>query len=307
VGDRLLPSGEQVELKAGDTRVVVVTVGGGIRELTHGDWHVLDGYAEEEMAPGAAGQPLIPWPNRLADGRYQFEGKTYQAPLTEPDRRNAIHGFARWLTWRVEELQATRAVLALDMYPRPGYPFALRLRTEYELGEYGLSVATTAVNADLSTLPYAMGFHPYVSAGRAAIDECRLQLPASSWYEVDERLIPTAKRSVGGTMYDFRTPREVGPQRIDIAFTDLSRDADGRARVQLCSAGGSQRVGVWMGDEYQYVMVFTGDTLSDPARRRRGLGVEPMTAAPNAFQTGDGLRILAPGESFRAEWGLEFG
>jgi len=280
-------------------------VGGGIRELTNGDWHVLDGYEKDEMAPGAAGQPLIPWPNRLADGRYEFDGKTHRAPLTEPGKSNAIHGFARWLTWRVEEHDGARAVLALDMYPRPGYPFALRLRTEYRLDKSALSVATTAVNADRWRLPYAIGFHPYVSAGTPAIDQCTLQLPASSWYEVDERQIPKAKRSVDGTPYDFRASREIGPQRLDFAFTDLSRDADRRARVRLSSTGGARRVALWMDHEYRYVMVFTGDTLSDPARRRRALGVEPMTAAPNAFQSGDGLRTLSPGESFRCEWGLE--
>lgn len=278
-----------------------------MRELKHGAWHVLDGYAPDEMAPGGAGQPLIPWPNRLADGRYEFDGKTYQLPLTEPDRRNAIHGFARWLNWRVEEHASSRAVLALEMYPRPGYPFALRLRTEYLLRESGVSVVTTAVNSDRSRLPYAIGFHPYVSAATPAIDECALELPASSWYEADERLIPTARRSVEGTMYDFRTPRVIGPQHLDVAFTDLSRDTDGRARVRLRAPGAGRSVTVWMDDAFRYVMAFTGDTLSDVARRRRGLGVEPMTAAPNAFQSGDGLQILEPGQSFRCAWGLEFG
>ncbi|HET9781808.1 MAG TPA: aldose 1-epimerase family protein [Candidatus Dormibacteraeota bacterium] len=307
MADRLVASGDQVELIAGDTRLVVVTVGGGMRELTREGWDVLDGYPADEMAPGAAGQPLIPWPNRLADGRYEFDGKTYQAPLTEPERHNALHGFARWLTWRVEEHERARAVLGLDMYPRPGYPFALRLRIEYTVREESVSVATTALNADHSRLPYANGFHPYVSAGTAGIDECVLELPAATWYEVDERLIPTGKRSVDGTAYDFRTPRAIGPEHIDLAFTDLARDADGKARVRLASPDRSRTVALWMDDAYRYVMAFTGDTLSDRARRRRALGIEPMTAAPNAFQTGDGLHVLAPGETLRTEWGLEFG
>jgi aldose 1-epimerase len=61
---------------------------------------------------------------------------------------------------------------------------------------------------------------------------------------------------------------------------------------------------VWLGPAYRYVELFTGDTLPDPARRRRGLGVEPMTAAPNAFVTGDGLQVLAPGETATATWEL---
>jgi aldose 1-epimerase len=303
--DGLLASGDQVELRAGDTRLVAVTMGGGMRELTRGDWRVLDGYDADEMAIGGAGQPLIPWPNRLACGRYEFGGKTYQAPLTEPDKRNALHGFARWLTWRVERQEASRATLALDMYPRPGYPFALRLQIDYWLSETALTVATTAVNAGRSSLPYANGFHPYLSVGTRAVDECSLLLPAASWYETDERQIPTAKRAVEGTALDFRNAREIGPAHLDVAFTDLARDADGKARVRLLAPRGDRSVVLWMDESYRYVMVFTGDTLGDSTRRRRALAVEPMTAAPNAFQSGDGLRILGPGEAFRSEWGLE--
>ena len=304
---RLLASGDQVEIRAGDTRLVLVTVGGGIRRLTRGDWHVLDGYDEDEMAPGGAGQPLIPWPNRLAGGRYEFDGKTYQVPLTEPDKLNALHGFARWLTWSVDEHRSAYAVLALDMYPRPGYPFPLRLRIEYSLRESGVSVATTTINAGRSRAPYANGFHPYLSVGTPSIDECTLELRAATVYEMDERQIPIRTRSVEGTTYDFRKPRAIGPQQLDSAFTDLAHDADGKARVRLRGPAGSRSVTLWMDETYRHVMAFTGDTLSDPARRRRALAVEPMTAAPNAFQTGDGLRVLAPAEAFRCEWGLEFG
>ena len=50
-------------------------------------------------------------------------------------------------------------------------------------------------------------------------------------------------------------------------------------------------------------MLFPGDLLADV--NRRSLGIEPMTCAPNAFQSGDGLITLEPGESFAAAWGIE--
>ena len=286
-------------------RAVVVTMGGGVRELTRGDWHVLDGYGVDDIPPGANCQPLIPWPNRLAGGRYEFDGRSFQVPLTEPDKGNALHGFARWMTWRVERHEPALARLALEMYPRRGYPFALRLEIDYVLTPAGISVATTAFNAGGERLPYAGGFHPYVSAGAARIDDCTLHLPAATWYETDERQIPTGRKSVEATGYDFRAPRQIGSTRLDTAFTDLSRDADGRARIRLASAATGREVAVWLDGECRYVMAFTGDTLDERDRRRRSLGVEPMTAAPNAFQSGDGIRVLEPGESFRFEWGIE--
>jgi aldose 1-epimerase len=307
MAEPLIASGEQIVIGAGDLRLTVVTVGGGMRELTLGDWHVVDGYAADEVAPGAAGQPLIPWPNRLAGGRYGFAGRTHQVPINEPERNNSLHGLSRWMAWRVERREASRALLALDLYPRPGYPFALRLGIEYEAVPDAVRVRTTALNAGTSAAPYAQGFHPYVSTGAASIDGCMLEVPARTWLPTDERQIPTGRRPVDGTPLDFRTSRTIGDTRLDFAYTDLARDPDGMARVRVAAAGGSRRVTVWMDRAYEYVMAFTGDTLPDAARRRRALGVEPMTAAPNAFNSGDGLRVLEPGESFRCEWGLELG
>ena len=89
------PSGEQFELVHDDHRATVVEVGGGIREYAVGERPVLDPYPVQEMCDGAHGMPLIPWPNRLADGRYSSEGEDYQLPLTEPEAGNAIHGLLR--------------------------------------------------------------------------------------------------------------------------------------------------------------------------------------------------------------------
>lgn len=260
----LTASGDQVVLSVGDLRLTVVTMGGGLRELTHGDWHVLDGYDANEVPYGAYGQPLIPWPNRLAGGTYEFRGQKHQVPLTEPEKHNALHGFARWMTWDVAERGADHARLALDMYPRAGYPFALRVEVDYRVAAYSVTVATIATNAGRSPLPYANGFHPYIAAGTPRIDNCALEIPAAEWMPTDENQIPTGRGPVDGTMYDFRAPRKVGSTRLDTAFTGLIRDADGKARVRLTAPDSSRRVAVWMDGAYGYVMAFTGDTLGIP-------------------------------------------
>jgi aldose 1-epimerase len=87
------------------------------------------------------------------------------------------------------------------------------------------------------------------------------------------------------------------------AYTSLRRDDDGRARVRLSSDDRS--VALWLGEGFDYLMLFTGDALVDPARRRRALGVEPMTCAPNAYDSHEGLVTLEPGGAASWEWGLE--
>ena len=79
----VLPSGRQFEIAAGDQRAVVVEVGGGVRAYAHGDRDVLDPYPEDAMCDGARGTPLIPWPNRLEDGAYEFAGEQFQLDLSE--------------------------------------------------------------------------------------------------------------------------------------------------------------------------------------------------------------------------------
>ena len=78
------PSGRQFEISAGDQHATIVEVGGGIRSYRAGDRDVLQPYPPGQMCDGAHGTPLIPWPNRLADGRYRFGGTDHQVALTEP-------------------------------------------------------------------------------------------------------------------------------------------------------------------------------------------------------------------------------
>ena len=94
------PSGEQFEISHRGQRATIVEVGGGVREYAVDGRAVLDPYPPDAICDGAHGAPLIPWPNRLADGRYSFDGVDYQVALTEPTKRNAIHGFLRWRSWR---------------------------------------------------------------------------------------------------------------------------------------------------------------------------------------------------------------
>ena len=115
------PSGQQFELSDGDQHVTIVEVGGGIRSYRVGDRDVLQPYAMDQMCDGAHGAPLIPWPNRLADGRYRFDGTDYQVSLTEPDKHNAIHGFLHWRPWQPIERGADRVVMAATLFPLQGY------------------------------------------------------------------------------------------------------------------------------------------------------------------------------------------
>ena len=299
------PSGEQVELVHGTAqgrqRAVVVEVGGGLRTYDVDEVAVLDGYDEAEMVTAARGQPLIPWPNRLHGGRYTWDGVEHEVPLDEPAQGNALHGLTRFRAWRPVDRSPDAVTMALRLHPSPPYPFCVDLAVRYALGDDGLLVEHTATNVGADAAPYALGTHPYVTVG-GLVDDALLTLPADRWLPTDEHQIPTGSEPVEGTEYDFREPRRIGPLQIDFAFSGLRRDADGRARLRL--EGGQRRVEVWVDEGFDWLEVFSGDVVPEPERRRRGLGVEPMTAPPNAFVTGEGVLRLEPGETVTHRWGV---
>jgi aldose 1-epimerase len=301
VSDPVFPSGDQHEIRHGAQRAVIVEVGGGLRVYETEGGPVLDGYAANERCQGGRGQPLMPWPNRLRDGRYEWDGAEQQLPLTEAETATAIHGLVRWVNWTVAEHDPDRIVVTHRLHPQPGWPGTLDLRIEYRLDDDGLAVTTTALNVGSEACPFGAGFHPYIGLGAGAVDTLSLTLPGRTRLEADERGLPVGRAPVAGTALDYHAPTTIGDARLDDCFTDLVRDDDGRSRVRIQSR--QRQATVWLDEAFGYLMVFTGDTLS-PDRRRQGLAVEPMTCPPNALRSGEGIAVLAPGDAFTAAWGI---
>ncbi len=297
------PSGEQIEIRAGDYRAVAVTVGGGLRELSYGGRALLDGYSVDAIADGGRGQALAPWPNRLRDGRWTLEGEELQLPVSEPGQGNAIHGLVRWVNWAVEARDDRRVVLGYRLAAQPGYPFTVHFTAEYAVdGDSGLTATLTARTLGSRAAHVALGIHPYLRAGTEFVDECSLHIPARTFLVTDDRGIPIATKPVDGTAYDFRDPHTIGDTVVDTCYTDLLPSDDGRTTVRLAAPDGTATE-LWTEDPAAWIQVYTGDTL-EHSRRRQGLAVEPMTAPGNALATGEGVAVVEPGDSLAMVWGV---
>lgn len=298
-----LPTGEQFELVHGDRSAIVTEVGATLRSFCVAGLEMLYTFGEDGMSEACQGQVLLPFPNRIDGGHYEFDGVERQLPLSEPARGNAIHGITRWLAWTPLHRTAQSIALMHRLHPQDGYPFLLDLEIEYALSDLGLTVATTATNVGDAALPFGAGHHPYLTAGTPTVDAATLRLPARTAFQTDDRLIPTGRVPVEGTDMDFREGREIGGVQLDTCFTDVIPEADGFTRVHLAHPDGSPEIIVGMDPSHGFIQVYTGDTLPED-ELRRGIAIEPMTCAPNAFNSGDGLRVIAPGESFTSVWGM---
>jgi aldose 1-epimerase len=298
------PTGEQIEIRNGRHSACIVEVGGGLRAYRFGERDVIDGYPDTGRCTDARGQSLIPWPNRLRDGAYAFGSERHQLPLTEPAKHNAIHGLTRWANWTVAARADDRVTMAYTLHAQDGYPFVMELRIGYVLTDDGLSVTTVAKNVGATPCPFGAGAHPYLAVDGGCVNSMLLRAPGHTRLVVDEQGIPVDVETVEATAFDFRRRRQIGGTVLDTAYTDLERSPDGRARVEIAAAGGETTATLWLDESHSHLMLFTGDSLPDVGRRRRSLGVEPMTCAPNAFQSGNGLKTLAPGETFSSTWGI---
>jgi aldose 1-epimerase len=175
---------------------------------------------------------------------------------------------------------------------------------EYRLRRDGLAVSASAANVGATALPFGIGFHPYLRVGER-IDTAHLRLPAARRLVLDARSLPTGEvQSLAGTELDFTRPRAIGPTRLDTAFTDLDRGADGMARATLSDPVTGRGVEVWVDDRYRYLMCYTGDTAHDESLRRRAVAIEPMTCPPDAFRSGRDLVVLDPGDEWESTWGI---
>lgn len=299
-------SGDQHVITLGDQRAVVTEVGATLRTYDVADAPVVWGFPEDEMASGGRGQVLAPWPNRIANGRYVFEGVEGRVPLDEIEHHNAIHGLVRWLPFRPVFLEPAAVRLEVMLHPQPAYPFDLRIAVEYRLVPDGLEVLAEAHNIGDRRAPFGLGFHDYFDAGPAGADAVRLDLRADRRLVLDGRLLPVGVEDVAGTPYAVvdaaRAP--IGALRLDDCFGGLRRDSDGRWRATLVRGDGPvDTIEIWADAAYKWAMVYTGDTLT-PALRRRAVAIEPMTCPPNAFRTGEDVIVLDPGATFAARWGV---
>lgn len=287
-------------IRAGEYSAVIAARGAAVRVLRHRGRDLVVPFPAGAPNPDFRGVLVAPWPNRICDGKYTFDGADYELPVNEPGRNSALHGFTPAMDWRLDSRTESAVVLSCTIEPTPGYPFRLALTVTYSLDGDGLRGSVRARNKGERAAPYGVCPHPYLSAGPAPLDEWILQFGADSFLEMtpDGRQ-PLGSRPVAGGKLDFRVPRAIGATEIDNAFTGLVLDG-GQGRLLVRDPGGTG-VGMSWGPDFPWLQVYTHDR-EPPLPGRMGLAVEPMTCPPESLNTGIDLVRLEPGVFHEASW-----
>jgi aldose 1-epimerase len=282
-------NGTIIQLAAGDYAATLASSGATLAALTHAGRDLIMSFDPAvELGAGYQGRTLAPWPNRISDGRYSFDGADFAAPRNEHSTGAALHGLASFVSWGVEASASDSVTFVLDLPGTPSYPFDVRLRVQYLLdAEAGLFVLVSGTNEGATDAPLGLSAHPYLTCS-APVDECVLGLVAEQVLLVDQAMRPAELVSVEGTDYDFRTPGSLDGRHVDHAFTVLP---EGGWTVVLTHP---ENGGVVLASDAPWVQAFTGDT---PDLLRGGVAVEPMTCPPDGFNSDpEGVRVR-PGET----------
>jgi aldose 1-epimerase len=301
------PTGEQFRLTRntpnGLAEAVIVQVAASIREFRIGGVELTEPYGEFSTPPFGDGIVLVPWPNRVEDGIWKLNGVTQQLDLTEPDKHNAIHGLLRNAAYRVIEQSDGEVTLGATVFPQHGYPFLLETSVRHELTDDGMTVTHRITNESDEPAPVAIGSHPFFQLGDVATDDLTLTVHAGTRFPVDERLNPSAEIPVDGTDYDLRAGRKVSDLNLDDAFGDVTPDNQVTA---VLTAPDGRSVALWQDESFPYVQVFTTRKFPRGTGLVTAIAIEPMTAPANAFNSGQSLKWLNPGETWQAAWGIRY-
>ncbi len=202
------------------------------------------------LRPGSGVQgacyPLVPYSNRIANGRFTFDGKDVVVPANWPGMRHPMHGDGWSHAWTVAKNDARSAAIAYEHDGRAGWPFRYRASQEFSLSETTLSTTISIENLEGHAVPAGLGLHPFLTRDA----DCELFFHADDVWLADAEVLPTKRIAVPDD-WDF----EHGRRPDDVALDNCFAGWDGRATVRWPARG--LQVAVEASEIFRHLVVYT--------------------------------------------------
>lgn len=276
-----------INLSAGPMRAEVAPgIGGALLSLTRDGIDIMRPTLAAAVADGqvrrTACYPMLPYANRIADGRFLFAGRWHQIPRNTPDIAHPLHGLGWQRGWTVEDRGQAHVCLRLSHQPladgQGAWPYAFTAWMEYRLDETGLDITLDLTNDSQDMAPAGMGLHPFFRRGAGTM----LRFSSLSYWRSGADGLP--ERVVMPPDPDFRHGRHLDDSVVDGDFPGWAGIAHMTGSVQdlLISLRADRIFGT--------LRVYT------PAGRDF-FAVEPVTHGANALNQPElpPMAILAPG------------
>ena len=343
------PDGKQIQLKrltntkTLDTALIATSNGGRIEQLKlssnggilvdmlAGNHHNASAMQDRTNYRGCS---LMPWANRIEDGKYTFFDEKYQLPINENHgvRHHALHGFLFYQNMTIDQkiifnehsviLKTTKSFTSSNSYP--GYPFKFTINIEYNLNSSSFfNIKVTAINTDAddgkgSAMPFYMGWHPFFKV--KSVSETCIEFDKNVEYSelncggpphgdqliANATLIPTG-RSKSWKLFDGKRPigtKKVGsslPNYYDTAFRISNPDLSITRNKIIDSCSAPYKMVLWQDSNFRFNQMYTGLPSSTG---EEAVAFEPQSGSINSYNNGDDLSVLYPGQSFTGEFGF---
>jgi len=277
-----------IQIGNDELKARINSLGSALISLAENNFDLIEPDTPTQLYPGSV---LAPWPNRIKDGRYKYKNSTYQLPINEPKRGNALHGLVAYEQWDVIYNSETEVQLHFLLDKPEIYPGKLSLKSVFKIENNKLQLEINAKNIGTKSAPYGISIHTYLLAGRKLKnDGLNLKIPADKFLEVDEnRLLPIGLRDVLNTSFDFQQGKLISDLFIDHAF---KYSINQPRQVELLNSKGDGAV-IEFDDKSNWIQVHTADRDGGEDSRVT-VAVEPMSCPADAFNSKIDLIELAP-------------
>jgi aldose 1-epimerase len=270
-----------------------------------------DHFAEQPSRASGNGTPILfPFPNRIRQGRFEFQGRQYQLPCNERGV-NAIHGLVIDRRWRVlpasgEEAKVTGQLqLSRDAADVQGlWPADFVIEVTLRLSGNRLTTDVRITNPDSRPLPWGFGTHPYfrlpiVPNGDARV--CTVEAPVTETWELQD-LLPTGRRLQALATSGLDGRRPLSDLKFDDVFTGL-KFVDGVCSCRMVDRGARVMIDFQLDRFFRELVIYTPPD-------RGAICLEPYTCVTDAINLQPrgidaGLQVLQPGESTAGRMSLQ--
>lgn len=301
------PGGDHELILRSDGRVIRGTisgVGAAVRLLSVDGVELTPGFDIGTSAPFYCGKVLVPWPNRVRDGRWKHDGATLQLDITDPEFHTALHGLLCATDYRAIARTTSSVTLGAPVRHRDGYPFDLDTTVRYQLTADGMTTTHTIRNIGARCAPVALGAHPFLSIGDVPTEKLTLTVNAGHHIDVDHQRVPVGATPVQESGWDLRSGRLAADLDLDDCWA-VSREANGGSTHTLRSPDG-RTVSLWADEHFGFLHVFITRRFPKGDDLITAIALEPMTAPADSLNNGIGMRWLEPDDVLSARWAISY-
>ncbi|MCH9659713.1 MAG: hypothetical protein K0U54_02255 [Bacteroidetes bacterium] len=261
-------------------------LGGSLQEWTINDTNIIPPFdlsnsAKEHHIKYATQAVLFPFPNRLEKGRFTHESHQYQLPITEPKKKNAIHGFLKNCSFEIASVSNNDLQLQYNHIANEDFPFAFLFTMRYSFSTNGFGLTYTVENKGNSSFPFGMGWHPYFQISN--MEHARILFQSTQSYQTNEAMIPISAVPFSEEKIQLKDVQ------LDTCF-DLAHH-----KITLTTSDYSLSL---KAPQATYLQLFIPDD-------RKSIAIEPMTCIANAFNNGTGKKVLIPKDAYQFTFELE--